>query len=175
MCDCFLFFGSCKPQLNFQTDRQKPLLIIKDSDYDPAAAAGVQLHNPTAAMALILTSWLNGHRLRYLILFLCSPLLIPIVCATFPFLCAAEVCFRLCRRRRFKSAAPRPPPPPPMSRREDDVEGGRQVKNEFSLLNRYLDDQLELALEILHECGGELGYDYDYMEDFDGDRSNMLC
>ncbi|KAI3779353.1 hypothetical protein L2E82_09067 [Cichorium intybus] len=173
MHNCFLFFGSSKPQVKSENDRRKPLVIIKDNDYD-TAAAGDELHNPTAAMALILQSWLNGHRLRYLILVLFSPLLIPFLCAIFPFLCAAEVFFRFCRRRRSKPAHPQNPLPPTVRRRQHDVEGGRQAKSDFSLLDRYLDDQLELAIEILHECGGDLGYGYDYVADF-GNRSNNLC
>ncbi|KAL4574086.1 hypothetical protein LXL04_020909 [Taraxacum kok-saghyz] len=175
MRDCFLFFGSSKPQLKSDNDRQKPLVAIKDNDYD-TAAAGDELHNPTAAMALRLQSWLSGHRLRYLILVLCSPLLIPFMCAMFPFLCAAEVFVRVCGRRRSKPASPQyPPPTPPVRRRVNDVQSGSQVKSDFNLLNRYLDDQLELAIEILHECGGDLAYGYDYIDDFGYNQSNSLC
>ncbi|CAI9300156.1 unnamed protein product [Lactuca saligna] len=176
MRNCFLFFGSSKPQVKSENDRRRPLVIIKDNDYD-TAAAGDEVHNPTAAMALILQSWLSGHRLRYLILLLCSPLLIPFICAMFPFLCAAEVFVRLCRRRRRSKPAPPqnplPPSLPPPRRRENDVEGGIQVKSNFSLLDRYLKDQLELAIEILNECGGDLTYGYDYIDDFDSNRSNL--
>ncbi|KAL8196529.1 hypothetical protein R6Q57_024824 [Mikania cordata] len=105
-------------------------------------------------MTLILKSWFYGHWLWYLILLLCSPLLIPVVCAISPFLCATKVCFCLCRRRRSKSSYSQPPPV--MSRHREDVEGGGQVKPKMSLLDRYLDDQLELALDILHECNCEI-------------------
>ncbi|KAL8267465.1 hypothetical protein R6Q59_004809 [Mikania micrantha] len=47
-------------------------------------------------------------------------------------------------------------PPPVMPRHREDVEGGGQVKPKMSLLDRYLDDQLELALDILHECNCEI-------------------
>ncbi|KAK9060256.1 hypothetical protein SSX86_020960 [Deinandra increscens subsp. villosa] len=127
MCDCFVFLGSIKRQAKRDNDRQNPLLIVTDDGYaTAAAAAGDELNNPTAAMTLILKSWLNGHWLRYLILLMCSPLLIPIVCAISPFLCAAEVCFYLCRRRRrYRSkSSPSPPPPTTMPRHRDGGEGG---------------------------------------------------
>lgn len=73
----------------------------------------------------------------------------------FPFLCAAEVFVRLCRRRRRSKPTPPQNPLPLLRRLENDVEGGSQVKSDFSLLDRYLNDQLELAIEILNECGGD--------------------
>nr|XP_043613681.1 uncharacterized protein LOC122585621 [Erigeron canadensis] len=159
MRDYFLFFTSRN-----KSDQQKSLLTVNDNIcYDQATTAAGDYNNPTAAMALILKSWLNGNRFRYLILILCSPIIIPIVCAIFPFICAAEVCFRICRRRRLKSepAAEVVAAAPPQRRKED-------VNNkEMSLLDRYLDDQLELAIEILDECGGELGLGFgcDFLDD----------
>ncbi|KAL4569622.1 hypothetical protein LXL04_025264 [Taraxacum kok-saghyz] len=155
MFNSFLFSFSTKSKLKCENDPQKPLLITKDDDYD-------ELHNPAAAMALLLTSWLNGRLLRYLILALCFPLLIPIVCLSFPVLCAVEIWFCFCRRRRkrcrLKSATP------------GDVEGGGEVVVvvEVNLLERYLDDQLGLALEIACECDDET-------DDFHSNRSYLLC
>ncbi|KAG5582587.1 hypothetical protein H5410_053214 [Solanum commersonii] len=46
---------------------------------------------------MILTSWLNRRRFRrYLCLFLCSPFLLPLFCATCPIICV--VCYRCCDR-----------------------------------------------------------------------------
>lgn len=151
----FFFCCSTRPKLKCENDSQKPLLITKEDDHD-------ELHNPTMAMALLLTSWLNGRRLRYLILALCLPLLIPIVFAIFPFLCAVEICFRFCRRGRKRCRLKSGPPL--------DAEGGGQVVVvvELNLLERYLDDQLGLALEIACECDDET-------DDFYSNRSYLLC
>lgn len=162
MCDCFLF-STCK-------NNQKPLL----TNYATTTAGdGNKSFTPTKSMTLILKSWLNANRLRYLILLLFSPLLIPIIFVISPFLFVAEVYFRFHRLKSVPPASESQPPPviaPPVVRRKDD---------QVNLLDRYLDDQLELALEILDECGGELGlaycYDYDYNDDFDFNRSNNLC
>ncbi|KAJ0493445.1 hypothetical protein HanIR_Chr12g0586221 [Helianthus annuus] len=171
MRDCFVFLGSFKRQVKYEeNDRQNPLLIVNDNGY---ATAADELNNPTAAMTLILKSWLSGHWFRYLILVMCSPLLIPLVCVFSPFICVAEVCFCFCRRRRLKSDGLQPPPvvPTPVPRQQEDV----KAKEKVSLLDRYLDDQLELALEILDECSGDLGFRYDCIDEFDDNRSNSLC
>ncbi|KAI3698885.1 hypothetical protein L2E82_42781 [Cichorium intybus] len=142
MFDSLFFCCAAKSKLKCENDPQKVLLITKDDDYD-------ELHNPTVAMALVLTSWLSGRRLRYLILALCLPLLIPIACASFPVLCAAEICFRFRLRSRKRCRL--------KSGRPEDVEGGGQVVVvvEVNLLERYLDDQLGLALEIACEYDDE--------------------
>ncbi|KAI3729020.1 hypothetical protein L6452_17666 [Arctium lappa] len=161
MYDSFFFCFPSKSKLKCENDPQNPLLITKDDDYDSAA---VQLHNPTAAMALLLRSWLNGRRLRYLIIALCLPLLIPIVCVSFPVLCAVEICFHFCRRKRCRLKSGPPP---------HDVEGGGQVVVvvEVNLLERYLDDQLGLALEFA--CEFDSGDDE--TDDFCSSRSDLLC
>ncbi|KAD2393769.1 hypothetical protein E3N88_40746 [Mikania micrantha] len=163
MRDCFVVFKLSKCQAKDENDRQNPLLIADDTGYATGSP------NPTAAMTLFLKSWLTGHWFRYLILLMCSPLLIPIVCVIFPFLCAAEVCICLCRHRRRWLKQSSSQPAPVMPRHREDV----QVKPKVSLLDRYLDDQLELALEILHECGGDLGYRYDNTDDFGTVQSSM--
>ncbi|KVH96054.1 uncharacterized protein LOC112528339 [Cynara cardunculus var. scolymus] len=124
MCDSFFFCFPSKSKLKCENDPQKPLLILKDDDYD----AAVQLHNPTTAMALFLRSWLNGRRLSR-------------------------------KRCRLKSGPP------------CDVEGGGQVVVEVNLLERYLDDQLGLALEFT--CEFDSGDDE--TDDFYSNRSNLLC
>ncbi|KAL8224578.1 hypothetical protein R6Q57_020053 [Mikania cordata] len=165
MRDFFVLFKLSKCQAKDENDRQNPLLIADDTGYATGSP------NPTAAMTLFLKSWLTGHWFRYLILLMCSPLLIPIVCVIFPFLCAAEVCICLCRHRRRCLKPSSSQPAPVMPRHREDV----QVKPKVSLLDRYLDDQLELALEILHECGGDLGYRYDNTDDFGSNRIISLC
>ncbi|XP_038682037.1 uncharacterized protein LOC119982631 [Tripterygium wilfordii] len=91
---------------------------------------------------------------RFLFLLLCSPLLLPFLCATFPILCAAEVCIRLCRRRRkellIKEEAE------PLRRCEEGlcVCGGDQGEDEVGLLQRYLEDQLVLVRSV-YDCGDE--------------------
>lgn len=83
---------------------------------------------PISTLTMV-TSWLNRRRWRYLLLILFTPLLLPLFCATCPFICALEIC----RRRRRAAARGR-------RRREEDGE-------EVGLLQRYLDDQLMLVGE----------------------------
>ncbi|KAJ0693000.1 hypothetical protein HanPI659440_Chr15g0592241 [Helianthus annuus] len=149
------FFLSSKSKLKCETDPQTTPLIINADDHN------LQLQNPTTAIALVLTSWLHGRRLRYLLLALCLPLLIPSI----PIVCVMEICFRLCRRR-LKSGPPQ------------DLEGGGGEAVELDLLERYLDDQLGLVLEVACECECEYEYDSggDQSGDCFGDRSNnLLC
>lgn len=106
-----------------------------------------------AAAASSSSSWLRARRIRYLFLFLCSPILLPFLCATFPLLCAAELCLRICRRRRRKIAR---------DSREDDErlrrceEGccGVVEREEVGLLQRYLEDQLTLVGSV-YDCGDD--------------------
>ncbi|OMO75800.1 hypothetical protein COLO4_25869 [Corchorus olitorius] len=58
-----------------------------------------------ARLMLSIGSWLRTRRSRFLFLLLCSPLLLPLFCATFPLLCIAEVCVQICRRRSSGKAA----------------------------------------------------------------------
>ncbi|KAL8248434.1 hypothetical protein R6Q59_005302 [Mikania micrantha] len=139
MFQCFYFRLPSKSKLKSENDPQTTPLIINGNDYDG------ELHNPTTAIALILTSWLHGRRLRYLILALCLPLLIPIVIASIPVICAVEICFRFWRHRRRLNSGP-----------PEDVEGGGEVVA-VSLLERYLDDQLGLVIEFA--CGCDDGGD----------------
>ncbi|KAH6759346.1 transmembrane protein [Perilla frutescens var. frutescens] len=98
----------------------------------------------SAAAARMLTSWLNRRRRRYLFLIICSPFLIPLLCATCPIICAVELCFLVSRRRR-KAAA--------------EVGGGRRRSGggggEVGLLQRYLEDQLALVAGPPCGCGDD--------------------
>ncbi|GKV09134.1 hypothetical protein SLEP1_g20680 [Rubroshorea leprosula] len=104
-------------------------------------------------------------RSRYLFLLLCSPILLPLLCATFPLLCAAEFCFWICRWRRRRKAAAR------QWREEEErlrgCEEGCGCNNEgeereVGLLHRYLEDQLMLVGSV-YDCGDDRdsdGLDY---------------
>ncbi|PON33029.1 hypothetical protein PanWU01x14_356060 [Parasponia andersonii] len=127
-----------------------------------------------AAAASSSSSWLRSRRIRYLFLFLCSPILLPFLCATFPLLCAAELCLRLCRRRRRRD----------QRKIADDSEdddrlrrceegccyGGRAglagEGEEVGLLQRYLEDQLVLV-GSMYDCGEDVDGDGEIEEGFD--------
>ncbi|XP_059644933.1 uncharacterized protein LOC132286592 [Cornus florida] len=106
---------------------------------------------------MILTSWLRSHRRRCLFLALCLPLLLPFLCATFPLLCAIEICLRLCRRQRRNRLKTAPPDdcldPGGEGLRccEEGVGGGGG--DEVVLLQRYLEDQLFLVVGSVYDCG----------------------
>ncbi|KAK4372047.1 hypothetical protein RND71_007431 [Anisodus tanguticus] len=97
---------------------------------------------------MILTSWLSRRRFRrYLCFLLCSPFLLPLFCATCPIICAAEICYGLCHRRRrspWKSAEG-----------FDGIDGSVDESEGTLLLRRYLDDQLLLVIESVYNCGDE--------------------
>lgn len=104
-----------------------------------------------STIRMMLTSWLNRRRTRYLFLILCLPLLLPLLCATCPFLCAAEIFSYVCRRRRKAEVCG-------VEKAEDEVE---------LLLDRYLEDQLLLVIGSAHECGygdEDLGVDTEYLD-----------
>ncbi|KAL8485909.1 hypothetical protein ACS0TY_027990 [Phlomoides rotata] len=104
-----------------------------------------------AAIARMFASWLNRRRMRYLILILCSPFLIPLFFVTFPFICAVEFFLYLSRRRRRKAS--------------DGGGGGSDGGDGVGLLQRYLEDQLMLVLGSVYECGDE-DEDEDEEEDY---------
>uniref|UniRef100_M1A978 Uncharacterized protein n=1 Tax=Solanum tuberosum TaxID=4113 RepID=M1A978_SOLTU len=120
----------------------------------------IQNPSPISRSTMILTSWLNRRRFRrYFCLFLCSPFLLPLFCATCPIICAAEICYRLCYSRRSRS---------PWKSEErfdggggdgrgrcEGAEGSIDESQETMLLRRYLDDQLLLVIESVYNCGDE--------------------
>ncbi|KAF5764303.1 hypothetical protein HanRHA438_Chr15g0702971 [Helianthus annuus] len=147
----FFFLSSkSKVKCETETDPQTTPLITNADDHN------LQLQNPTTAIALVLTSWLHGRRLRYLLLALCLPFLIPIVFASIPVVCVMEICFRL-YRRQLKSGPPQ------------DLEGGGGEAVDLDLFERYLEDQLGLVLEVACECEYEYEYEYDSGGDQSGD------
>ncbi|KAG7593960.1 hypothetical protein ISN45_Aa01g027440 [Arabidopsis thaliana x Arabidopsis arenosa] len=113
--------------------------------------------------------WLRTRRSRFIFFLLCSPLLIPILFASIPILCAVEIFSRLRSRHPWfaKSAAD-----------EDDLRlrrceegcgcGGFEPEEEAGLLQRYLEDQLVLVRSV-YDCGEE-DQDRDRDRDLDSDQ-----
>ncbi|XP_062025559.1 uncharacterized protein LOC133741859 [Rosa rugosa] len=118
------------------------------------------------------STWLRARRSRCVFLLLCSPIIIPFLFATFPLLCAAELCLHLCRRRPGKLAhdeadADR------LRRCEEGrcAEVEEERREEMGLLQRYLEDQL-LLVGSVYDCGD---YDedlYQGIQDYDDNDSN---
>ncbi|KAK8643281.1 hypothetical protein V6N13_012584 [Hibiscus sabdariffa] len=118
---------------------------------------------PPARLMLTMVSWLRTRRRRCLLLLICSPLLIPFLCATFPLLCFAEVCFRIYRRSSGGKAAA------VLAAQEDEENRMRRCEEgcygdgegrEAGLLQRYLEDQLALVGSV-YDCGDDLDDDDD--------------
>lgn len=119
------------------------------------------------------STWLRARPIRYLVLFLCSPILLPFLCAVFPLLCAAELCLRLCRRRRGKISDGSEENDERLRRCEEGNCGGRDTTERgggeeigIMLLQRYLEDQL-LLVGSMYDCGddGELEEDFGFGDD----------
>ncbi|KAF4366286.1 hypothetical protein G4B88_030464 [Cannabis sativa] len=121
-----------------------------------------------SAAATSISSWLHSRRIRYLFLLLCSPILLPFLCASFPFLCAAELCLRICsRRRNRRKIADELEEDDRLRRCEEGCCGGYGPGEGegVGLLQRYLEDQLVLV-GSMYDCGddGEIedGLDSDF-------------
>ncbi|XP_060168988.1 uncharacterized protein LOC132599802 [Lycium barbarum] len=136
LCFCFSFNSNNK---YYQDNPSSQNLLPLQHDQNHS----MQSLSPFSLSTMIFTSWLSR---RYLCLFLCSPFLLPLFCATCPVICAAEICYRICRRRRssWKSGE------------GSSVDGSDQGT---FLLQRYLDDQLLLVIESMSSCGDEDGID----------------
>lgn len=113
---------------------------------DPTATiAPTDINAPIMIAAA--ASWLGSRRIRYCLLVLCSPLLLPFLCAAFPLLCAAELCLRRIRRRRRKEE--------PLIRCEEGCGRGVEEEEEgVGLLQRYLEDQM-LLVGSVYDCGDD--------------------
>ncbi|XP_070030941.1 uncharacterized protein [Nicotiana tomentosiformis] len=127
---CFFFcFSNFNPTKYYYPDPENQNLLPLQHDQNQTPPS------PLSFSTMILTSWLSRRRFRrYLCLLLCSPFLLPLFCATFPFICAAEICYRLYHRRRRSTPW------------ESVIDGTCQ---ESLLLQRYLEDQLLLV----YNCG----------------------
>lgn len=129
------------PTTRQKQPNQSPLLTEPTQN----DAVGPNCISFSAAAARMLTSWLNRRRRRYLLLILCSPFLVPLLCAMCPIICAVELCFLMARRRRRKAV---------------DGGGDRRSRSgdgnvEVGLLQRYLEDQLMLVAAPPYGCGDE--------------------
>ncbi|WVY99656.1 hypothetical protein V8G54_025726 [Vigna mungo] len=138
-----------------------PLLQPHRSAHDPAPSPHMLTNAAVAA-----SSWLRRRRIRYFFLFLCSPLLLLLLCAALPFLCAAELCLRLRLwgklLRRDSAAADR------LRRCEEGF--CEEQQREKGLLHRYLEDQLFLV-GSMYECGDDDDNDNDGQDEVEGSRS----
>ncbi|OMO67641.1 hypothetical protein CCACVL1_20412 [Corchorus capsularis] len=159
------------PPLLDPLSRHEALLLHPNPNIPPSSMFA------PARLMLSIGSWLRTRRSRCIFLLLCSPLLLPLLCATFPLLCIAEVCVRICRRRRSGKAAAAAAA---AAAAEDNVEWLRRCEEgcccgggeerEVGLLQRYLEDQLALVGSV-YECGDEIE-DHDQHEsdhDLDND------
>ncbi|GAB4861463.1 hypothetical protein Ancab_036665 [Ancistrocladus abbreviatus] len=112
-------------------------------------------------MIIRTSSWLRTRRARILVLSLSSPILLPLLCLTFPLLCLTYLCLCLCRCRRSRSSSSSRKP----SGHGRDSGGWRLLQCEegrgseedaeevgLLLLQRYLEDQLNLVGSA-YDCG----------------------
>ncbi|XP_044511785.1 uncharacterized protein LOC123229857 [Mangifera indica] len=114
------------------------------SCHDPASAC-------SSMLAAAIGSWFRSRRSRCLFLLLCSPLLLPLLCACLPFLCAAEVFIRFWRRRKHQDEER-------LKRCEEGHCGCEfEDEREVGLLHRYLEDQLMLIGSV-YDC--DIGDDH---------------
>ncbi|GMI83329.1 hypothetical protein HRI_002002200 [Hibiscus trionum] len=153
------------PVFNFAS-RHEPLL----SNPHPTPTFPSSFFAP-ARLMLTTVSWLRTRRRRCLILLLCSPLLIPFLCATFPLLCLAEVCLRICRRSSSGKLAAAQGDEENRIRRCEEGCCGDGEGREAGLLQRYLEDQLALVGSV-YDCGVDLD-DRDH-QDLDLDCKSPL-
>ncbi|EEF40617.1 uncharacterized protein LOC8281636 [Ricinus communis] len=136
------------------------LLTSHDPDHHHRSLT-TSVFSPLRRIMLAAPSWLRMRRSRCVFLLLCSPILLPFLCASFPLLCAAELCIRICRRARRRKDGD--------DDEDDDVDGLRRCEEGFrdcgcsrraeeekevGLLQRYLEDQLRLVGSV-YECGDE--------------------
>ncbi|KZV40880.1 hypothetical protein F511_05125 [Dorcoceras hygrometricum] len=105
------------------------------------ADAGSNQIPTSSAMAMIFSSLLNRRWRRYLLLILCFPFLLPLLCALCPLFCMVEMCFLITRRRQKAAAEVG------SRSRLCVVDGG-----EVGLLQRYLEDQILLVLGSGYRC-----------------------
>ncbi|CAG7863783.1 hypothetical protein BRARA_I02382 [Brassica rapa] len=97
--------------------------------------------------------WLRTRRSRIVFFLICSPLLIPLLCASIPLLCAAEIFSRL-RNRHPWFAKSADEDDLRLRRCEEGCNCGGSGPEEAGLLQRYLEDQLILVRSV-YGCGEE--------------------
>ncbi|KAJ6696861.1 hypothetical protein OIU85_003238 [Salix viminalis] len=120
------------------------------------------MFSPPYRLMVATRTWLRTGRSRCVFLLLLSPILLPILCATLPLLCVAELCIRFChrvRRKKDEDGGDR------LRRCEEgfcDCDCEEEEEKEVGLLQRYLEDQLRLVGSV-YECGDE----FDHLDDGD--------
>ncbi|XP_061348289.1 uncharacterized protein LOC133293697 [Gastrolobium bilobum] len=104
------------------------------------------------------SSWLRNRRIRYFFVFLCSPLLLVLLCAAIPFLCAADLCLRRRLWQKILRGSSGDDGGDRLRRCEEGCCwcGGDENEDEKGLLHRYLQDQL-LLVGSMYECGDDQG------------------
>ncbi|XP_050209227.1 uncharacterized protein LOC126659937 [Mercurialis annua] len=142
-------------------------LLFKPSQPPLIPASGHDYHhhrqNLTASLQQIIlaaASWLRMRRSRCIFLLVCSPILLPFVCFTFPILCAVEFCIRICRRNIRRRRRRKDESGDWIRRCEeglcdcDDGDLEEEEEEEVGLLQRYLDDQLRLvgSVAVVYDC-----------------------
>lgn len=133
-----------------------PHIIGHESRFNPTTTSPPpsSMFSPFFRIMLTATSWLRTRWSRCLFLILCSPILLPLLCASFPLLCAVELCIRTCRRGRRKKDGD---DEERLRRCEEgfcDCDRSVDEEKEVGLLQRYLEDQLRLVGSV-YECGDE--------------------
>ncbi|XP_022990172.1 uncharacterized protein LOC111487144 [Cucurbita maxima] len=132
-----------------------------------------------ATAAAAASFWLRPSRSRFFILLLCSPLLVPIFCATFPIICAIELCIRLARHR-IRICLRDSPESERLRRCEEGgcrsalpEKVGDDGEEDIGLLPRYLDDQLLLvrSVYVCGDCADDLSGDARFC---DIENSNLI-
>lgn len=118
----------------------------------------------SADVMLTAGSFLPTRLSRFVFFLLCSPILLPLLCLSFPLLCAVEVFSGL--RSRIVKSAPSSVVTEVLAAEEDDLrrceEGCGELELEEdeiegSLLDRYLEDQAR----SIYDCGDEYDGDSD--------------
>ncbi|XP_021767037.1 uncharacterized protein LOC110731495 [Chenopodium quinoa] len=113
-------------------------------------------------------SWLFLNcRRRFIFLTICSPLLLPLLCLSFPVICLCQLYFCLCRRhrrrRRRYGGGLRRCEEGRGGERVEVIEGDDDDDEErelgWMLLQRYLEDQLGLVGSVISDCGDDIDID----------------
>ncbi|OIW13117.1 hypothetical protein TanjilG_08150 [Lupinus angustifolius] len=143
-----------------------PSLQPYRNNHDPLHHRNRLISQPfivTTTVTAAVSSWLRNRRIRYLFLFLFSPLLLVLLLISLPFLCAAEVCLRgRFWRKLFRDSEDG------SDRLRWCDEGCCGGEEEKGLLHRYLEDQLFLV-GSMYDCGNKNDED-EQEEEYDSRR-----
>ncbi|KAJ4966523.1 hypothetical protein NE237_018372 [Protea cynaroides] len=130
----------------------------------------------------MLMGWLRSHRRRFIFLVLCCPFLLPFLCLTLPLFRFTDLCLRFSGRRlkddKMMGCNDRYEEDDGgcgLCRCEEGI-GGEPIKEEREgrLLQRYLEDQLDLVASV-YDCGDKGFGDCEGMvDDLEGKTSPLL-